>query len=155
MPIYLMAGVWKKFDPEVMEGYVGACSILEKGQARVQVLGDSTVRMICYGGTARILPPLYVTDVPREWIQRFRQSRQDALEIIHSASDKPEEFAIAYTDAITHVKIPMKVEKDVAEDALEEWDKGFVKDQDPEALSRWKAAAVRLRDLISSMSKKG
>ena len=145
MPIYLMAGVWKKFNPEVLEGYVGACSLLEKGKARVQVLGDSTIRMVCYGGNAHILPPLYVTDVPDEWVDRFRRSRTDALDIIKDLSDKPSDFLAVYNDTAT----PEQKER-VAKDVLEDWDQYATDKQDVRAFAMWKAAAVRLQSLVKS-----
>lgn len=150
MPYSNMAGVWKKYDPEVIEGYIGACSLLEKGQARVQILGDTTIRMICYGGKARVLPPLYVSDVPKEWIEKFRASRQDAVEFLAKESDQPEKFIRVYTGAATPDDV-----KAVAEDVLEEWDdpSTYKDEQDVSALAKWRAAAVHLKELIKGGKK--
>jgi len=140
-----MAGIWKKYDPEVLEGYAAACRILEKGKVRVQVLGNRTIRMFCYGGTANILPPVYISDVPEDVVVAFKHTRADEELIYTTMSDKPKEMLEVATGTADEETL-----KEVAEDVLEEWDKGYEGPQDPQAYSKWQRAAALLKKLVDS-----
>ncbi len=140
-----MAGVWKKYDPEVLEGYAAACRILEKGKVRVQVLGNRTVRMFCYGGQVNVLPPLYISDVPEDVVVAFKHTRADEELIFTVMSDRPEDMA-----AVAAGTADEETVKEVAKDVLEEWNKGYKGPQDPKAMSRWRRAAEFLKRLVNS-----
>ena len=115
-----MGGVWHKFDPELIEAYAAACPLLEKGQPRVQVLTDHVVRLICYGGKRAILPTVYLTDVPDEWIKKWKLSRKDfELFLMEEKTDEADKVI----KLLEGKKLSLKEKEEVARDALEDFNR--------------------------------
>lgn len=108
-----MAGIWQKFDPELLEGYAIACPLLEKGKPRIQVLGDNTVRVICYGGARAILPTVYLYDVPDDLIEQWKSSRKDIELFLDEYSKKAQEIL----ELLHGEHLPLSEVKELAKEA--------------------------------------
>lgn len=111
-----MASVWHTFDPDLFDAYVASCKLLEGGDTRVRVLGDSVVMLVCYGGKRTILPAIYLSNVPTEWIERFKSSHKDAQEFVLSRH-KDDEMA----KLVTGQQLTEEEKKEVLRDAYTEF----------------------------------
>ena len=145
-----MPAVWKNWDPEAIEGYIAACKILEDGQARVQVLGDHTIRLICYGGKQKVLPALYVTNVPDEWIGTFKLNHKDDIIALTYLSDKPQAFLDVYEGHASEEE-----KKEVIKDVLEDWNKDLLPSPVTKGVYAWRNAGSLLRKIFETHFKRG
>lgn len=143
-----MEGVWKQYDPEVLEGYVGACALLEKGKVTVNVLGNNTIQMTCDGRRNHILPPIYITNVPHTLITKFQNVEDDASIIIKELSDNTEDFQAVYNDTAT-----AQQKERVLKDVLDDWNQNTLPTHNkPQSNSKmlWQKAEQNLRNLTIS-----